>query len=129
MIKFEAPSKFAADLPEEQLIKTENDFRNNSTAWTWRGHNVLHPEICHVANERPGSSRICKCIAPEHPLESRDRRYHQALEEQGKCRLATSKTSIKKTNSRDDKPDYEATEDEVGVMVFESNIRRIHVDL
>jgi hypothetical protein len=89
---------------------------------------MFHSKICHISNERTRSSRISKTVSPEHPLESSDGSHHQALKEHSQSRFPSSKTAIEEPNSRNDQPDYKATEDEVRVMVFQANVLGININ-
>jgi hypothetical protein len=89
---------------------------------------MLHSKICHVSNERSRCSRISKTVSPEHPLEGSDGSHHQALKEHSQSGFPSSKTAIEETNSGDDQPNYETTEYEVRVMVFQANVLGININ-
>jgi hypothetical protein len=89
---------------------------------------MLHSKICHVSNERSRCSRISKTVSPEHPLEGSDSSHHQALKEHSQSRFPSSETAIEEANSGNDQPDYKATECEVRVMVFKSNVLGININ-
>lgn len=54
---------------------------------------------------------------------------HQRLEQQRKRRLPSRKTSIEKSDARDDQPNDGTAEQKVCIMEFEALVRRIHIDL
>jgi hypothetical protein len=89
---------------------------------------MLHSKICHVSNERSRCSRISKTVSPEHPLEGSDGSHHQALKEHSQSRFPSSKTAVEEPNSRNDQPDYKATEYKVCIMVFKTNVLGININ-
>lgn len=61
-------------------------------------------------------------------MECRDCAHHETLEEESQSGLAAGETPVEETDAWDDEPDNEAAEDEVRVVVFETNVLRIYVD-
>lgn len=66
---------------EEHLVEAEDDLGDDGATARRCGHDVLHAEIRHVANEGTGRARVGERVAPEHPLERRHRGYQEGLEE------------------------------------------------
>jgi hypothetical protein len=54
---------------------------------------------------------------------------HERLEKQRQRGLPSSQATVKQTNARDDQPDDESTEDNVGIVPFEAFKLSVHVDL
>lgn len=54
---------------EEQLVQTEDDFRDVDRARRRSCDDVLHAKVGQITNEGIGSARVGKRVAPEHPLE------------------------------------------------------------
>ena len=115
-------------LPKQHLVQAEHNLRNDRTSRGRSSHHMLHSKICHVSNERSRCSRISKTVSPEHPLEGSDGSHHQTLKEHSQSRFPSSETAIEEANSGNDQPDYKATECEVRVMVFKSNVLGININ-
>jgi hypothetical protein len=95
-------------IPEKQLIETEHNLRNDSASWWGSSHDILHPEIGHIANEGTSRPRVSKTIAPEHPLESSHCSYHQTLKQKSQSGLSSRETAIEKSDAGNDQPHDEA---------------------
>lgn len=54
---------------------------------------------------------------------------HERLEQQRQCGLPSSQAAVKQTNARNDQPDNESAEDNVGIIPFEALKLSIHVNL
>jgi hypothetical protein len=50
------------------------------------------------------------------------------LEEERESGFPTCQTAVEETDARDDEPDYETTENEVSVVVFEADVLGVYVD-
>lgn len=61
-------------------------------------------------------------------IQSRDGSNHQALKEQRQTAFAACQTPVHESDTRDDEPDNEATENQVGIMVFEAAILGVDID-
>ena len=55
--------------------------------------------------------------------------YHHRLKEKRQCRISTRNSAVEESNAGDDKPDNESAKDDVGVIVLESDILRVDIDL
>ena len=98
---------------KEHLVETENNFWDDSTAGRRSDGHILHSEVGSVADESIGRPRVRQTVAKEHPLKCCDRCYQQTLKK--KCQTGPSprQTAVQQTDSRNDQPDDEATEDEI----------------
>ncbi len=114
-------------LPEQHLIQAEDDLGNDSTSWTGRSHDILHPKVGEVTDKRTRGSRVCQSIPPKHPLEGRNSSHHQTLEQESHGGLAAGQTPIEQTDTRNNEPDDEATEHKVSIVIFETSILGIDI--
>jgi hypothetical protein len=55
-------------------------------------------------------------------------RNHQTLEKKCQGRLSSCETTIEESDARDDEPNDEAAEHEIGVVIFEADILGIDID-
>jgi hypothetical protein len=113
---------------EKHLVEAKHDTRNVRRPNRRISHNVDHSKIRKVSDERASRARIRQRKSPKHPLEGRHSCNKQRLEEHGQRRLSASEAAIEKTDARDNEPNDEAAEDEVGVVKFVADILRIYVD-
>lgn len=112
---------------EEKLVEAERDVRDRGVANRGGRHNVAQAEVGKVTDKRACRAAVRQREAPEHPLERDDRTDHERLEEEGERRFSAGETSVEKTDSGYDQPYYEATEDQVRVVVLVAHVLGVHV--
>jgi hypothetical protein len=61
-------------------------------------------------------------------LKCRDGSYHERLEEQRECGFPTRETAVEEADAGDDEPDDKSAENEVRVVVFETDVLGVYVD-
>jgi hypothetical protein len=115
------------NIPEKQLIETENNLGDDSASRGRSRHDILHSKIRQIPDKRASRPRVSKTVPPKHPLKGGDSRYHQTLEQKRESGFAPREAAIEKPNARDNQPDDESTENEVCVMVLEADILGIDI--